>query len=75
MKMVKVRPGTVSRMREIEIVKDGLREAGEASNSVDVMQGLYARSQTERYVPVPVIDVSSSDFSLPICFNIVFFFG
>lgn len=63
MKMVKSRPGTIGRMRELEILKDSLREAGQtADNQAQVMHGLYARSQTELYVPKPVVDVSSSDY-------------
>jgi xeroderma pigmentosum group C-complementing protein len=69
MKMVKVRPNTINKMRELEVLKDDLKVAGkdspapsgEGSSSAvagDVMQGLYAFSQTEIYIPVPVIDVS-----------------
>lgn len=59
LKFNKVRAGTVNRMRELEILKNGLREAGEGSGAAggDVMQALYARSQTEPYVPDPVVDV------------------
>ena len=67
MKMVKIRAGTVNRMRELEVLKDELKVAGQdgpngqvggSSSAVgEVMQGLYARSQTEPYVPDPVIDV------------------
>ncbi|PPQ80442.1 hypothetical protein CVT25_001769 [Psilocybe cyanescens] len=64
MKMVKIRAGTVNRMRELEVLKDELNVAGHdgpngegSSNSGgEVMQGLYAFSQTEPYVPDPVID-------------------
>ncbi|KAK0202067.1 hypothetical protein DFS33DRAFT_1386353 [Desarmillaria ectypa] len=65
MKMVKSRPGTIGRMRELEILKDSLREAGEtADDQARVMHGLYARSQTELYVPKPVVDgkVPKNDF-------------
>jgi xeroderma pigmentosum group C-complementing protein len=72
MKMVKIRAGTVNRMRELEVLKDELRVAGEeddgqgtgsgagatANAGSEVMQGLYAFSQTEPYVPDPVVDVS-----------------
>lgn len=68
MKMVKMRVGTVNRMRELEVLKDELRVAGEgddqstgsatANPGSEVMQGLYAFSQTEPYVPDPVVDVS-----------------
>lgn len=62
LKSIKVRASTLNRQRELEIMKDGLREAGEempgAGSSKDtVMQGLYARSQTEVYQPEPVVDV------------------
>ncbi|KNZ73151.1 DNA repair protein rhp41 [Termitomyces sp. J132] len=57
LKMVKVRAGTINRMRELEVMKDELREAGEPSMGVgETMQGLYARRQTELYKPDPVID-------------------
>ncbi|KAK0487733.1 hypothetical protein IW261DRAFT_1558782 [Armillaria novae-zelandiae] len=65
MKMTKSRPGTIGRMRELEILKDSLREAGgTADDQVEVMHGLYARSQTELYVPRPVVDgkVPKNDF-------------
>ena len=68
MKMVKVRAGTVGRMRELEVLKDELRVAsqdgpngqdeGSSSATGEIMQGLYAYSQTEPYVPDPVVDVS-----------------
>ncbi len=73
MKMAKVRAGTVNRMREVEALKDELRVAGDdgdAPNSgPEVLQGLYAYSQTEPYIPEPVVDVSYfSHSSLPLPF-------
>ncbi|KAF9485754.1 Rad4-domain-containing protein [Pholiota conissans] len=63
MKMVKVRAGTVNRMRELEGLKDDLRVAGQddsneatSSSGPEIMQGLYAYSQTEPYVPEPVVN-------------------
>ncbi|KDR82961.1 hypothetical protein GALMADRAFT_238668 [Galerina marginata CBS 339.88] len=62
MKMVKLRAGTVNRMRELEVLKDELTVAGrdepngEGSSTAEIMQGLYAFSQTEPYVPEPVIN-------------------
>ncbi|KAJ3503963.1 hypothetical protein NLJ89_g8197 [Agrocybe chaxingu] len=62
MKMVKVRAGTVNKMRELEVLKDELKIAGEgdgassSSAAGEIMQGLYAYSQTEPYTPDPVID-------------------
>lgn len=89
MKHVKLRASTIGRRRELEILKEGMREAQEKqTNKVgegnddseagvlgihvdeldaggvaggaggEVMQGLYARHQTELYVPDPVVDVS-----------------
>ncbi|KAF7364833.1 hypothetical protein MVEN_00353500 [Mycena venus] len=83
MKWVKMRASTITRMREVEVMREGLRVAGEhagaegeaangdgdnlgeggssakhASKNLEgeVMQGLYALSQTELYVPDPVVD-------------------
>ncbi|KAF8073973.1 hypothetical protein FPV67DRAFT_1606155 [Lyophyllum atratum] len=57
LKMVKIRAGTISRMRELEVMKDELKAAGEPGASVEeTMQGLYARSQTEQYKPDPIIN-------------------
>jgi xeroderma pigmentosum group C-complementing protein len=75
MKMVKMRAGTVNRMRELEVLKDDLRVAGHnddgpnghdegpSSATGEVMQGLYAYSQTKPYVPDPVIDVGFNPLS------------
>jgi xeroderma pigmentosum group C-complementing protein len=64
MKWVKQRASTVSRRREIEMMLERGREerdrAGEPSSGVgeeEVMQGLYAESQTELYKPDPIVDV------------------
>lgn len=72
MKMAKVRAGTVNRMREVEALKDDLRVAGDDGDAPnggpEVLQGLYAYSQTEPYIPEPVVDVSyfsHSSLSLP----------
>lgn len=70
LKMIRVRAGTLNKLREIELVKqvvnDNRREAGGGGDSGGggggdngiMMQGLYARSQTEVYVPDPILDVS-----------------
>ncbi|KAF8628657.1 hypothetical protein AX15_003788 [Amanita polypyramis BW_CC] len=55
LKMIKLRASTVSKIREVEV----LREAGSGeggSGGGEAMQGLYARSQTEPFVPDPVVD-------------------
>lgn len=57
LKTVKARPGTVNRLRELEVMKDELRDAGHSTEGIEVTQGLYARSQTELYTPPPVVDV------------------
>ncbi|XP_006462844.1 hypothetical protein AGABI2DRAFT_47748, partial [Agaricus bisporus var. bisporus H97] len=54
LKMVKVRAGTVNKLRELEVLKEA-GGSGEG-NSGDAMQGLYARLQTELYIPDPVVD-------------------
>ncbi|KAJ6504689.1 hypothetical protein C8R47DRAFT_154867 [Mycena vitilis] len=73
MKWVKMRATTIGRMREVELMREGLRIAGEqaaeddaasgtnaggssSKQTEEVMQGLYALSQTERYVPEPVVN-------------------
>lgn len=62
LKLAKVRAGTVNKMRELEVLKEELREAGGEGNQNghgtggEVMQGLYARFQTEPYVPDPIVD-------------------
>lgn len=81
MKWVKMRATTIGRMREVELMREGLRVAGEHADeeangdaesflkkdkgkgkqvNEEVMQGLYGLSQTEVYVPEPVVDVSPS---------------
>jgi hypothetical protein len=59
LKTVKARAATVNKLRELEVRKDELMDAGYSAESVEVMQGLYSRSQTEVYVPPPVVDVSA----------------
>ncbi|THU97115.1 Rad4-domain-containing protein [Dendrothele bispora CBS 962.96] len=69
MKLIKMRASTVGRQRELELLREGLRVAGEENDdgasgsganngpkSDEVMQGLYARHQTELFVPEPVKD-------------------
>lgn len=56
--MIKLRASTVGKMREVEVLREAGSGGGEVSGASEVMQGLYARSQTEKFVPDPVIDVS-----------------
>lgn len=65
MKWVKQRASTVNRRREIEMTLEREREererAGQSNSGVgeeEVLQGLYAESQTELYVPQPITNVS-----------------
>ncbi|TFK23064.1 Rad4-domain-containing protein [Coprinopsis marcescibilis] len=55
LKSIKARAGTVNRQRELEVLRQDLREAGQ-SVDVNVMQGLYSHSQTELYVPESIKD-------------------
>lgn len=63
MKWVKQSAVTVNKRRAVEMAlaeRDCLPVAGEGegfSSEKDVMQGLYAQSQTELYVSDPVVDV------------------
>ncbi|KAI0074037.1 Rad4-domain-containing protein [Panus rudis PR-1116 ss-1] len=64
MKMVKQRAVTVNKRRAIEMaMADRAGESGLGSEK-DIMQGLYAYSQTELYKPDPVVDgkVPKNDF-------------
>ena len=64
MKWVKQRAVTVNKRRAVEMALAEREEhagddQGEGfSSEKDIMQGLYAQSQTELYVPDPIIDVS-----------------
>lgn len=57
MKMVKQRAVTVSRQREMELALERAKPEGHAGGDEEVMQGLYALSQTEVYKPEPIKDV------------------
>ncbi|KAJ7160117.1 hypothetical protein C8R46DRAFT_363273 [Mycena filopes] len=74
LKWVKMRASTIGKMREVELMREGLRVAGEHNDAEDaagssnattskgqqnqgeVMQGMYALSQTELYIPDPIVD-------------------
>lgn len=72
MKMVKQRTMTISRQREVELALERAKAEGHAGGDEEVMQGLYALSQTELYTPEPIKDVRldcSFDYVLfPFCF-------
>ncbi|PFH49962.1 hypothetical protein AMATHDRAFT_194065 [Amanita thiersii Skay4041] len=67
LKLVKFRAGTINKMRELEMLREagssaqgsrqneGVAADGDAGGS-EIMQGLYSRSQTELYIPDPVVD-------------------
>ncbi|KAI9568479.1 hypothetical protein HD554DRAFT_2172269 [Boletus coccyginus] len=64
MKMVKQRAVTVSRQREMELALERAKADGHAGGDEEVMQGMYALSQTEVYTPDPIKDgkIPKNDF-------------
>ncbi|KAI0032580.1 hypothetical protein K488DRAFT_49600 [Vararia minispora EC-137] len=62
LKWVKQRAVTISRKRELEVLKD--MGPGASSDGAEQMQGLYAERQTEQYQAPPVIDgvIPKNDF-------------
>ncbi|KAF9222930.1 Rad4-domain-containing protein [Gyrodon lividus] len=54
MKMVKQRAVTISRQREMEVALERAQAEGHVGGDEEVMQGLYARSQTDLYKPEPI---------------------
>ncbi|KAG6329066.1 hypothetical protein ID866_10023 [Astraeus odoratus] len=64
MKMVKQRAVTIGRQREIELALERSQAEGRNDGEGDVMQGLYAFSQTELYKPPPIQDgkIPKNDF-------------
>ncbi|EGN98589.1 hypothetical protein SERLA73DRAFT_92039 [Serpula lacrymans var. lacrymans S7.3] len=65
MKMVKQRAATVNKRREIELALERAREDGSGgAGEEEMLQGMYARSQTELYQPEPIIDgkIPKNDF-------------
>jgi len=54
MKMVKQRAMTIAKQREIEVAM----ERGHNGEEGEVLQGLYARNQTDLYKPPPIVNVS-----------------
>lgn len=72
MKMIKQRAATINKKRAVEMALADRNGGGSREGNEDVlMQGLYAKGQTELYIPQPVVDVSSSSprpaiFSTPV---------
>ncbi|KAF8120653.1 hypothetical protein EV363DRAFT_1458950 [Boletus edulis] len=64
MKMVKQRAVTISRQREMELALERAKAEGHAGGDGEVMQGLYAFSQTDVYKPDPIKDgkIPKNDF-------------
>lgn len=56
MKMVKQRAVTISRQREMELAIERAKSEGHPTADGEIMQGLYAFSQTELFKPDPVKD-------------------
>ena len=62
MKMVKQRAVTINKRRAVEMaLAERNDDNGEGADG-GLMQGLYAKHQTELYIPPPVVDVSCSFF-------------
>lgn len=61
MKMIKQRAVTINKKRAVEMaLADQNNDGSGEGNEGGMMQGLYAKGQTELYIPPPVVDVSSS---------------
>jgi len=59
MKMIKQRAATINKKRAVEMVLADRNGGGSGEgNGGELMQGLYAKGQTELYIPPPVVDVS-----------------
>lgn len=59
MKMIKQRAVTINKRRAVEMaLADKSGDGSGEGNEGGLMQGLYARGQTELYIPPAVIDVS-----------------
>lgn len=66
MKMVKQRAVTISRQREMELALECAKAEGQSGGDEEVMQGLYALSQTELYKPDPIRDVRATHLNYDI---------
>ncbi|KAK7044972.1 hypothetical protein R3P38DRAFT_2766519 [Favolaschia claudopus] len=72
----KMKASTIGRMRQMQAMREGLRDRADAAGigglgakkigEEEVMQGLYALSQTELYIPDPIVDVSAHSLSLSV---------
>lgn len=61
MKMIKQRAVTINKKRAVEMaLTDQNGDGSSEGNEGGLMQGLYAKGQTELYIPPPVVDVSFS---------------
>ena len=61
MKMIKQRAVTINKRRVVEMaLADQNGDGSGEGNEGGLMQGLYAKGQTELYIPPPVVDVSFS---------------
>ena len=58
MKMIKQRAVTTNKKRAVEMALADQDGDGSEGNEGGLMQGLYAKGQTELYIPPPVVDVS-----------------
>lgn len=59
MKMIKQRAVTINKKRVVEMaLANENGDGGGKGNEGGLMQGLYAKGQTELYIPPPVVNVS-----------------
>jgi xeroderma pigmentosum group C-complementing protein len=66
MKMIKQRAVTINKRRAVEMVLAEQNSDGSGEGNVGgLMQGLYAKNQTELYIPPPVVDVGFSPSDNP----------
>lgn len=74
MKMIQQRAVTINKRRAVEMALAEQNGDGSGDgNEGGLMQGLYARNQTELYIPPPVVDVGfsfSGDFFMPGAVNL-----
>jgi len=64
LKWVKQRAVTISRKRELEVLRESSGAGAGDTEGQGLMQGLYAERQTELYEPLPIVDgiIPKNDF-------------
>lgn len=67
MKMIKQRAVTITKKRAVEMALTDRNGDGSGEGNEGLMQGLYAKGQTELYIPPPVVNVGLSYLHLADC--------